>query len=147
MVYTVDTHESGVGQPGSINHTFPMLAGYHHSIGLYTSSSSSESENDENEGEFLSSDELSHYSDVSANSSPSAVNESATPAIDMKQFLVASTSDIEGSEFISTNMELWSTSESLLSPSFITIITMHHNIRVLRCYITILCRPTRLFSS
>ena len=35
----------------------------------------------------------------------------------MKQFLVASTSDFEGSEFISTDMGLWSTSESSLSPS------------------------------
>ena len=35
----------------------------------------------------------------------------------MKQFLVASTSDFEGSEFISTDMELLSTSESSLSPS------------------------------
>ena len=35
----------------------------------------------------------------------------------MKQFVVTSTSDFEGSEFISTYMKLWSTSESSLSPS------------------------------
>ena len=92
-----------------------MLTGYYQSIGLYPSSSSSE--NEENEGESSLSNELSHYSDVSANSSPSALNETATPAIDVKQFLVASTSDIEGSEIISTNLELWSTSESSTSPS------------------------------
>ena len=54
--YTVDTHEYGVGQPSSVNYTFPMLAGYYHTIGLY----SSESENEENEGESFSPNELSH---------------------------------------------------------------------------------------
>ena len=93
-----------------------MLAGYYHSIGLYTFSSS-EIENEGNEGESIASNELSHYSDVSTNSCPSDVNESATPAIDIKQFLAASTSDFEGSELISTDMELWSISESTLSPS------------------------------
>ena len=58
-----------------------------------------------NEGESLSPNELSHYSDVSANSSSSDVNESATPAINVKQFLVASTSDFEGSELF---LLIWS---------------------------------------
>ena len=65
-----------------------MLAGYYHSIGLYAFSPS-ESENEENEGESIASNELSHYSDVSANSCPSDVNKSATPSIDVKQFLAA----------------------------------------------------------
>ena len=119
MECTVNTHDYGFNQPGSVNHTFLMLTGYYQSIGLYSSSSSLENEenDEENEGESASPNELSNYGDISANSSPSAVNESATPAIDMKQFLVASTSDIERSEIISTDMELWSTSESSLSPS------------------------------
>ena len=97
----------------SINLVVSMiLSQYLLDISLY--SSSSRSVNEENEGESSSPNELSHYSDISANSSPSDVNDSATPAIDMKQFLVASTSDFEGSEFISTDMELWSTSESSL---------------------------------
>ena len=92
-----------------------MLAGYYHTIGLYSPESENEenegsiSENEENEGESFSPNELGHYSDVSANSNPSDANASATPAINMKQFLVASASDFEGSEFISTDMELWST--------------------------------------
>ena len=68
-----------------------MLAGYYHSIGLYTFSSSSEREN---EGELFAPNELSHYSNVSANSCPDA-NKSTKPAINVKQFLVASTSDFE----------------------------------------------------
>ena len=62
-----------------------MLAGYYHNIGLHAFSPlESESENEENEGESIASDELSHYSDVSANSCPSYLNESATPPIDVK---------------------------------------------------------------
>ena len=85
------------------------------SIGLYVFSPS-ESENEENEGESIASNEPSHYSDISANSCPSDGNESATPSIDVK-FLAASTSDYEGSELISTDVELWCTSESTSSPS------------------------------
>ena len=70
-----------------------------------------------NEGELIASDELSHYSDVSVNSHPSDVRKSATPPIDVKQFLAASTSDYEGSELISTDVELWSSSVSTSSPS------------------------------
>ena len=93
-----------------------MLAEYYHSIGLYAISPS-ESENEENEGESIASGEPSHYSDESVNSCPSDDKESATPPIDVKQFLAASTSDYEGSELISTDVELWSTSESTSSPS------------------------------
>ena len=103
-------------ESGSVNDTLPMLAEYYHSIGLYTISPS-ESDNDENEGESTASDNLSHYSDISVNSCPSDVKESATPPIDVKQFLAASTSDYEGSELISTDVELWSSSESTSSPS------------------------------
>ena len=93
-----------------------MLDEYYHSIGLYAISPS-ESENDENEGESIASDELSHHSDISVNSCLSDVRESATPPFDVKQFLAASTSDYEGSELISTDVELWSSSESTSSPS------------------------------
>ena len=93
-----------------------MLVEYYHSISLYAISPS-ESENDENEGELITSDELSHYSDVSVNSCPSDVRKSATPPIDVKQFLAASTSDYEGSQLISTDVQLWSSSEPTSSSS------------------------------
>ena len=92
-------------QSGSVTDTLPMLAEYYHSIGLYAISPS-ESENEENEGESIASDELSHYSDVLVNSCPSDVKEPATHPIDVKQFLAAATSDCEGSELISTDVEL-----------------------------------------
>ena len=106
-------------ESGSVSDTLPMLVEYYHSIGLYTISPSDslESENDENEGEPIASDEISHYSDVSVNSYPSNVRKSATPPIDVKQFLAASTNDYEGSELISTDVELWSSSVSASSPS------------------------------
>ena len=99
-----------------------MLVEYYHSMGLYVispsdsseSSGSSNSENDESDGE---SDELSHYSDVSVNSHPSDVRKSATCPIDVKQAIAASTSDYEGSELISTDVELWSSSVSTSTPS------------------------------
>ena len=81
-------------ESGSVNDTLPMLAEYYHSIGLYTILPS-ESENNENEGESIALDGLSHYSDVSVNSYPSDVRKSATPPVDVKQFLAASTSDYE----------------------------------------------------
>ena len=93
-----------------------MQAEYYYSIGLYAISPS-ESENEKNEGESISPDELNHYNDVSVNSCPSDIKETATPPIDVKQLLAASTSDYEGSELISTDVELWSSSESTSSPS------------------------------
>ena len=91
-------------------------------MGLYAissseSSSSNESESDENEGVSIASDELSHYSDVSVNSHLSESATPATPSIDVRQFIVASTSDYEGSELISTDVELWSSSVSTSTPS------------------------------
>ena len=99
-----------------------MLANYYHSVGLYAFSSSdsseisgsSNSESDESEGE---SDELSHYSDISGNSHPSESATPATPSIDVRQFIVASTSDYERSESISTDVELCSSSVSTSAPS------------------------------
>ena len=58
------------------------------------------------------SDELSHYSDVSGNSHPSESATPATPSIDVRQFIIASTSDYERSESISIDVELWSSSVS-----------------------------------
>ena len=94
-----------------------MLATYYHSMGLYTTDSSENSGNNtsnEDESEY-SSDEARHYSDVSGNSDSSEVEKYATPAIDVRQFIVASTSDYEISEYASTDPELWSTSDSASS--------------------------------
>ena len=100
-----------------------MLANYYHTIGVYTissstdisssgSSSSSSSDSDESEYEP---DDSSHYSDVSGNSSLSESEIHATPSIDVRQFIVASTSDSELSDYISTDIELWSSSSSSIS--------------------------------
>ena len=89
-----------------------MLVDYYHSMGLYAISPS-ESESDE--GEPVALDELSHYSEVSGNSDPSDVRKSATSPIDVKHFLAASTSDYEGSELVSTDVELWSSPMSTSS--------------------------------
>ena len=99
-----------------------MLVEYYHSMGLYAfspsnsskNSGSSNTENDESEGE---SDKLSHYSDISVNSHPSDIRKSATPPIDVNQFIAASTSDYEGSGLIPTDVELWSSSVSTSTPS------------------------------
>ena len=99
-----------------------MLATYYHSVGLYTFSSSDSSEisgsstSDESESEYEP-DESSHYSDVSGNSHPSESKIHATPSIDVRQFIVASTSDYEMSESVSTDIELWSSSDSRPSAS------------------------------
>ena len=103
-----------------------MPASYYHTTGVYTissstdsslsgSSSSSSSGSDESEYEP---DDSSHYSDVSGNSSLSEFEMHATPSIDVRQFIVASTSDYELSDYISTDLELWSSSSSS-SPSSI----------------------------
>ena len=90
-----------------------MLATYYHSVGLYTFSSSDSSEisgistSDESESEYEP-DESSHYSDVSGDVSETH----ATPSIDVRQFIVASTSGYEMSESGSTDIELWSSSDS-----------------------------------
>ena len=94
-----------------------MLASYYHSIGVYTISSSTDSSeisgsssvSDESEYEP---DESSHYSDVSGNSYLSESEMHATLSIDVRQFLVASTTDCELSEYISSDIELWSSPAS-----------------------------------
>ena len=94
-----------------------MLATCYHNVGLYTFSSSDSSEisgnstSDESESEYEP-DESSHYSDMSDNSHPSESETHATPSIDVRQFIVASTSDYEMSESVSTDIELWSSSDS-----------------------------------
>ena len=113
--HTFDTHDYGFIQPGSVNNSFSMLTGYYQSRGLYPSSSSLE--NEEFEGESSLSNELRDCSDVSANSSPTACDRIATPVIDVRQYLVASTSVFEGVHSISKDMEMWSSSSSSLSPS------------------------------
>ena len=128
----METHEYGVGS-GNVNNTLPMLASYYHSIGLYTISStlsrdssdisSSSSVSDESEYEP---DESSHYSDISGNFYLSESEMHVTPAIDVRQFIVASTSDYELSEYISTDIELWSSSASS-SPSSLCTSTSEYS--------------------
>ena len=87
---------------------------------MYRSSSSEDEENEENkefEGESLLSNEPRDCSGVSANSSPTAHDWIATPVIDVRQYLVALTSDFEGVDSISTDMNMWSSSSSSLSLS------------------------------
>ena len=110
-----------------------MLVSYYHSVELYafSSSESSESESDDNEGESIDSDELSHCSEVSGNSDPSDIRKSATPPIDVKHFLAASTSDYEGSELVSTDVELWSSSMATSSPSSLCTSTSEYSVDTL----------------
>ena len=107
-----------------------MLASYYHSIGVYTISptdsseiSTSSSVSDESEYEP---DESSHYSDMSGNSYLSESEMHETPSIDVRQFIVASTSDYEISEYISTDIELWSSSASS-SPSSLCTSTSEYS--------------------
>ena len=101
-----------------------MLATYYHSVGLYTLSSSDSSEisgsstneSDESESEYEP-DESNHYSNMSGNSHPSESETHATPSIDVRQFIVASTSDYEISESVSIDIMLWSSSDSRPSAS------------------------------
>ena len=103
---------------GNVKITLPMLATYYHNVGLYTFSSSdsseisgsSTSEINESESEYEP-DESSHYNDVSGNSPPSESSTTATPSIDIRQFIVASTSDYEISQSVFTDIELWSSSD------------------------------------
>ena len=87
---------------------------------------------DEDEGESSSSDVPSHYSYVSANSDTASQNQSASPVIDLRHYLAASTSDVDNLELMSTDMELWTTSSSSLSlssasPSICTTTTEYSN--------------------
>ena len=114
----METHEYGI-ECGNVDNTLPMLLNYYHTIGVYTISSDSSSSisssvsssGDESEYEK----ESSHYNGKSDNSSLSESEVHATPHIDVRQFFVASTSDYELSDYITTDTELWST--SLSSPS------------------------------
>ena len=88
-----------------------MLSQYYEDNGFYSSV------DDEDEGEISSSDVSSHYSYVSANSDTATQNQSASPVIDVRQYLVASTSHVDNLELMSTDMELWTTSSSSMSLS------------------------------
>ena len=111
-----------------------MLASYYYTIGVYTISSSSDSSSssssssssdsssgDENEDEL----ESSHNNGESGNSSLLEFEVHATPHIDVRQFFVASTSDYELSDYITTDSELWSTSTS--SPSSLCTSTLEYS--------------------
>ena len=79
---------------------------------------SSSTENEENQqGESSTVDELIDCSNMSGNSSPTGCVGNATLPIDIRWYLVESTSDIEGIENMSTDIEVWSSFSSLTSPS------------------------------
>ena len=102
-------------------------------MGVYTISSSSDSSSSStSSGSSSGSDESeyepdgsSHYSDVSGNSSLSEFEMHATPPIDDRQFIVASASDYELSDYIFTDIELWSSSSS--SPSLLCTSTSEYS--------------------
>ena len=120
----METHEYGI-ECGNVDNTLPMLASYYHTIRMYTISSDSSSfissSGDENEYE----PESSHYNGESGNSSLSEFEVHTTPHIDVRQFFVASTSDYELSDYITTDTELWSTSSS--SPSSLCTSTSEYS--------------------
>ena len=118
----METHTYGI-ECGNVDNTLPMLLNYYHTIGVYAISSDSSSSissssvsstvsSSEDESEYEQ--ESSHYNE-SGNSSLLGFEVHATPHIDVRQFFVASTSDYELSDYITTDTELWSTSSS--SPS------------------------------
>ena len=63
---------------------------------------------------------------MSGNSYLSEYEKHATPSIDVRQFIVASTSDYEISESVSTDIELWSSSASS-SPSSLCTSTSEYS--------------------
>ena len=119
----MQTNAYGIGECSDVSNTIPMLVPYYHSIGLYATNGSDNSNNnssDDNESNDTS-DEARHCSEASGNSNLSEDEDYATPIIDARYFIVASISDVEPSEEISTNPELWSTSYiSSSSPSLYT---------------------------
>ena len=109
-----------------------MLISYYHTIGVYTiSSSSSDSSSSVSSSSSSSGDESeyepesSHYNGESGNSSLSEFEVHATSHIDVRQFFVASTSDYELSDYITTDTELWSTSS--YSPSSLCTSTSEYS--------------------
>ena len=126
----METHKYGI-ECWNVDNTLPMLASYYYTIGVYTISSSSDSSSssissdsssgDENEDE----PESNHYNGESGNSSLLELEVHATPHIDVRQFFVASTSDYELSDYITTDTELWSTSSS--SPSSLCTSTSEYS--------------------
>ena len=92
--------------PGHAQHSLPMLSEYYWARGMYDSSSSS------------SSDELPNPQNVVSDSVPSTSLETSTSSIDIQYYLIDSTSDNEGAELLSTDMEfLMSSSSSFTSES------------------------------
>ena len=113
----MQTNAYGIGSCDDVSNTIPMLVPYYHSIGLYTIDVSDNSSSDDNES-IDTSDEVRHYGKASGDSNLSEGVDDATPIIDARYYIIASTSDYEPSEEISTDPELWSTSyTSSSSPS------------------------------
>ena len=95
--------------PGHVQHSLPILSEYYRARGMYDSSSDG----------LSSENELKDQNRVAPNSNQSSSPVTSTSAIDMKQSLVESTSDLEGMEYITTDPECWSSSPSSLSTSLL----------------------------
>ena len=79
--------------PGHVQHSLPILSEYYWAGGMYDSSSSSSDVSS-------SSDELPSLYNPSSNSVPSTSLETSTSSIDIQHYLVDSTCEIEGAEFL-----------------------------------------------
>ena len=118
MVNTFDTNDYGTIQSGSVNNVLPMFSEYYWRRGIYVFSSDTDEQDEQNEkGESPSKNELIDCSNVSGNSSPAGCVGNATLVIDIRKYLVESTSDFEGIENLSTDIEVWSSLSSSISPS------------------------------
>ena len=74
--------------------------------------------------ESSSGNELSNQCKVASDSNPSSSLDTSTSAISRQCYLIESTSDIEGVELLSTDLECWNSSPSSLSISFISSFSM-----------------------
>ena len=104
--------------PGHVQHSLPILSEYYWARGMYHSSSSS-SDLSSSSDVSSSSDELPSQYNLSSNSVLSTSLETSTSSIDIQHYLVDSTSDIEGAEFLEFLMSSSSSSTSeSSSPQF-----------------------------
>ena len=121
VVNTFDTNNYATIQSGSVSNVLPMLSEYYWRRGIYMSSSNENEEDEQDErnekGESSSENELIDCSDMSGNSSPAGCVGNATWLIDIRQCLVESTSNMEGIENLFTDIEVWSSLSSFISPS------------------------------
>ena len=129
ILHTFTTHNYSMREmstqiivPGHVQHSLPMLSEYYWARGMYDSSSSdmSSSEN-----------ELLNLNKVASDSVPSTSLETSTSSIDVQCYLIDSTSDIEGAELLSTDMEFLMSSPS--SSSLFTLESSSPQFRYTYC--------------